>query len=78
MRLIVLRSQKLTEEKEVPVHVSEVAFFSDTCGEQNRNQYIASLLLWAFHKVDHIKIIEHKFLESGHSYMALQFQGDEV
>lgn len=53
----------------VPVHVSEVAFFSDTCGGQNRNQYIASLLLWAVHKVDHIKIIEHKFLESGHSYM---------
>lgn len=48
----------------------KVSMFSDTCGGQNRNQYVASVLLWLVMQEDtHLDIIEHKFLESGHSYM---------
>lgn len=54
---------------QIPSHYHEVSLFSDTCGGQNRNQQVASVLLWAVHKIEHINIIEHKFLESGHSYM---------
>ncbi|CAG5055758.1 unnamed protein product [Parnassius apollo] len=41
----------------------------DTCGGQNRNQFVAALLLWAVQKIDHLKVIEQKFLESGHTQM---------
>lgn len=53
----------------VPSHVNEVCLYSDTCGGQNRNQYVAALLLFAVQNIPHIAKIEHKFLESGHSYM---------
>lgn len=32
--------------KSMPKHVKEVSVFSDTCGDRNRNQYIASLFLY--------------------------------
>lgn len=54
---------------DIPDHIDEVSLFSDTCGGQNRNQYVAAVLFWAVHKIDHLKLIEHKFLESGHSHM---------
>ncbi|CAG9782675.1 unnamed protein product [Diatraea saccharalis] len=53
----------------VPENVTEISLFSDTCGGQNRNQFVAALLLWAVQKIDHFKVIEQKFLESGHSQM---------
>lgn len=53
----------------VPEEVTEVSLFSDTCGGQNRNQFVAAILLWVIQNSNHLKIIEHKFLESGHSYM---------
>jgi len=43
--------------------------FSDTCGGQNRNQNIAAVLLYAVQSIDHINVIEQKFLEKGHTYM---------
>lgn len=49
--------------------VKHLTIFSDTCGGQNRNQFIAALLLWAVNAIDHIDIIEKKFLESGHTQM---------
>lgn len=54
---------------QLPKTVTELSIFSDTCSGQNRNQYISALLLWAVQKVDHLQIIEQKFLESGHSHM---------
>ncbi|KAL4718408.1 hypothetical protein ACJJTC_004679 [Scirpophaga incertulas] len=36
---------------------------------QNRNQYISALLLWTVQNIDHLEIIEQKFLESGHTHM---------
>lgn len=53
----------------IPENVTEVSLFSDTCGGQNRNQFIAALLLWVVNHKENLQIIEHKFLESGHSYM---------
>ncbi|CAG5002002.1 unnamed protein product [Parnassius apollo] len=50
-------------------NVTEISLFSDTCGGQNRNQFVAALLLWAVQKIDHLKVIEQKFLESGHTQM---------
>lgn len=54
---------------EVPEEVKHLTIFSDTCGGQNRNQFIAALLLWAVNSIPHIDIIEQKFLESGHTHM---------
>lgn len=53
----------------LPVTVSHVASFSDTCGGQNRNKYVAAAMLFAVNKIDHLKIIDLKFMESGHSYL---------
>lgn len=53
----------------IPPNVTEVSLFSDTCSGQNRNQYVAAILLWAVNTIDNINVIEHKFLESGHSHM---------
>lgn len=52
----------------LPAYVMEISLWSDTCAGQNRNKHIAALLLYAV-QVTHLKVIEHKFLESGHSYM---------
>lgn len=53
----------------VPSTITEITLFSDTCGGQTRNQFVAALLLWAVQKIDHLKVIEQKFLESGHTQM---------
>lgn len=42
--------------------------FSDTCGGQNRNQFVASLFMQMSDTLL-FDVIEHKFLESGHSKM---------
>lgn len=54
--------------EQLPSSVTELSLFSDTCGGQNRNQQVAAALLYAV-KNTHMKIIEHKFLESCHSHM---------
>lgn len=54
--------------KTLPGNVKEVSVFSDTCGGQNRNQYIASLFLYITQTLD-ITVVEHKFMEKGHSKM---------
>jgi len=50
----------------LPKTVREIAMFSDMCGGQNRNQNIAAMLLYVFQSIDHINVIERKFLEKGH------------
>ena len=55
--------------KRLPNHISEISMFSDTCGGQNRNQNVCAILLHAVRTIDHIDVIEQKFLEKGHSYM---------
>lgn len=53
----------------LPDNINEISLFSDTCGGQNRNQYVAVILLWAVQHIEHINIIEQKFLESDHTHM---------
>ena len=53
----------------LPATVKHVTFFSDTCTEQNRNQFIAAALLHAIKILPNIDVIGHKFLEPGHTQM---------
>ena len=42
--------------------------YSDSCTGQNRNQYMAAMMSFAIRKLK-LEVIEHKFLESGHTHM---------
>lgn len=53
----------------LPPGIKEISLFSDTCSGQNRNQQVVAALLYTVVKSSHLEVIEHKFLESGHSYM---------
>ena len=53
----------------LPKCVKHVILYSDTCGGQNRNKFVASALLYAVRHIENIQIIDQKFLESGHSHM---------
>jgi hypothetical protein len=52
----------------LPSSVKHVSLFSDTCGGQNRNQFVAALFMYVVQN-NTVEIIEHKFMESGHSKM---------
>lgn len=52
----------------LPKNITELSLFSDTCGGQNRNQHISSLLLYLT-QTTHIEIIEQKYLEFGDSFI---------
>lgn len=54
--------------KSLPDAIKEISIFSDTCAGQNRNQYLLSLLLYLV-QTTKLEVIEHKYLESGHSHM---------
>ncbi len=49
--------------------VEHVILYSDACPGQNRNQIVATSLLHSVSTLPNIKIIDHKFLESGHTHM---------
>lgn len=53
----------------LPRSVQHVIFYSDTCTGQNRNQFMTAALHHAVNNIPHIKIIEQKYLESGHTQM---------
>ena len=54
--------------KQIPNSVKEISLFSDTCGGQNRNQFIAALFLYVV-QTTHLEAVQHNFMEKGHSYM---------
>lgn len=58
----------LTKISELPSSVKNVILFCDCCGGQNRNRFIASLLVYV-NRNFHFDSIEIKFLESGHTQM---------
>ena len=43
--------------------------FSDSCIGQNRNKFVASALLHAVCTSTYLKVVNHKFLEPGHTQM---------
>ncbi len=52
----------------ISLHITEFIFCSDTCGGQNRNQFASIMFCHLVKTIPKIKIIDHKFLEKGHSY----------
>lgn len=48
---------------------TEVTYYSDTCGGQNRNTFVAASYLYSIVRIPQLRAINHKFLQSGHSQM---------
>ena len=63
---ILMHINSVTEKK---TRVQEIKYYSDACGGQNRNQCVASAMLYAMHHYENVKKINHKFFERGHSEM---------
>jgi len=59
----------ISSVSEQTINLKEITYYSDTCGGQNRNQFMASGLLYAIKKSEHLQEINQKFFESGHSHM---------
>lgn len=57
-----------TVDEALPLETKYVCLTSDSCGGQNRNRYIAALLLYAVNTLP-IEEINLKFLETGHTEM---------
>ena len=51
------------------VGVKEIIYYSDTCGGQNRNKFVAASLLYSVSMLPNLEKINQKFLQSGHSHM---------
>ncbi|KAE9528764.1 hypothetical protein AGLY_012339 [Aphis glycines] len=48
---------------------SEITFYSDTCGGQNKNTHVSAMFIKAIQELPNIKIINHTFLVAGHTHM---------
>lgn len=48
--------------------VSQIIAYSDCCGVQTRNKNLLKFCMYIV-KTNTIEVIDHKFLESGHTYM---------
>lgn len=55
--------------KNLDPSIKTVVLFSDSCGGQNRNRYIATILKYAVWVLPNLERIEIKFLEVGHTQM---------
>ena len=53
----------------LPQTTRSVSMFSDCCGGQNRNRFVAAGLSYVVRTCEHIQCIDQKFLESGHTQM---------
>lgn len=53
----------------LPISITKVILYSDNCGGQNKNRYFSAALIHALHEIDHIQIIDHKYLQTGHTHM---------
>lgn len=52
----------------LPKDIKHVVTYSDSCGGQNRNQFIASAMMYVVNNTQ-IETVDLKFLESGHTYL---------
>lgn len=55
--------------RKLPATVTHVTSFSDTCGGQNRNQFICAVMLYAIRTLPSLQTVDLKYMESGHSYL---------
>lgn len=51
----------------LPASIKHISFFSNTCGGQNRNQFVVTAMQQALHKNPHLQVVDQKFLVSGHT-----------
>ena len=49
--------------------IKEITLYSDSCGGQNRNQFVLSALVYAININNKLEIINQNFFERGHSEM---------
>ena len=57
----------------LPPTTKHVILYSDACGGQNRNRFFATAMIYALQCNPPIEKIDHKFMESGHSEMEVDF-----
>lgn len=50
-------------------NIQHVTMYSDTCGGQNKNSYVAVMCLVALQNNKNLRTIDHKFLIPGHTHM---------
>lgn len=55
--------------KTLPPSTKNVTFYSDRCGGQNLNKFMAAMCMIAVQEIEHLKTIDLKFLVVGHSEM---------
>lgn len=55
--------------KSIPENVQHIICYSDRCGGQNLNKYVAAMCLTAVQEIPHLQSIDLKFLVVGHSEM---------
>ena len=55
--------------RSLPPTKTHMILYSDACGDQNSNQVIATCAFEAVETIPSINIIDHKFLESGHTHI---------
>lgn len=55
--------------KSMQPSITHVSFFSDSCGGQNRNRFVACMLKYAVSTIPTLETIDLKFLEVGHTDM---------
>ncbi|KAE9523316.1 hypothetical protein AGLY_016264 [Aphis glycines] len=53
----------------LPSNASHVTMYSDCCPGQNKNGIIMAMCLYFLERQENVKIIDHKFIVSGHSRM---------
>jgi|UniRef100_A0A2S2R8E0 hypothetical protein len=53
----------------LPSNIQHVTIYSDTCGGQNKNSYVAVMCLVALQNNKNLRTIDHKFLILDHIYM---------
>lgn len=53
----------------LPPIIDHVTLYSDNCGGQNKNKFFPMALILALKESSHLQMIDHKFLERGHSHM---------
>lgn len=53
----------------LPNTTTKVTLYSDSCPGQNKNNIVAAALSFLVHNSPNIQVIEHKFLEVGHTRM---------
>lgn len=53
--------------KSLPENIKHIICYSDRCGGQNLNKYVAAMCLTAVQEIPHLQTIDLKFLVVGHS-----------